>query len=44
MGEEPMPFCISKPTTFSRGWEQKASFVINDDINLMENVFNLIKK
>jgi molybdopterin-biosynthesis enzyme MoeA-like protein len=27
----------------SRGWEQKASFVINDDTNLMENIFNLIK-
>ena len=24
-------------------WEQKASFVINDDTNLMENIFNLIK-
>ena len=26
-----------------RGWEHKASFVIGDDINLMENIFNLIK-
>ena len=27
----------------SRGWEQKASFVIEDDVNLMLNIFNLIK-
>lgn len=26
-----------------RGWEHKASFVIADDITLMENTFNLIK-
>ena len=26
-----------------RGWEHKASFVIEDDTTLMENIFNLIK-
>jgi len=26
-----------------RGWEHKASFVIEDDTNLMNNIFNLIK-
>lgn len=26
-----------------RGWNHKASFVIEDDITLMENIFNLIK-
>jgi len=26
-----------------RGWEHKASFVIEDDITLMYNIFNLIK-
>ncbi|MAD42660.1 MAG: molybdopterin-binding protein [Arcobacter sp.] len=26
-----------------RGWEHKASFVIEDDIDLMHNIFNLIK-
>ncbi|MCB9097508.1 competence/damage-inducible protein A [Arcobacter aquimarinus] len=36
-------FVFLNQQLLSRGWEQKASFVINDDINLMENVFNLIK-
>jgi len=27
-----------------RGWEHKASFVIEDDINLMYDIFNLIRK
>ncbi len=36
-------FSFLNQQLLSRGWEQKASFVINDDINLMENIFNLIK-
>lgn len=36
-------FAFLNAQLLSRGWEQKASFVINDDTNLMENIFNLIK-
>lgn len=36
-------FAFLNQQLLSRGWEQKASFVINDDTNLMENIFNLIK-
>ena len=36
-------FSFLNQQLLSRGWEQKASFVINDDTNLMENIFNLIK-
>ena len=36
-------FAFINQQLLSRGWEQKASFVINDDTNLMENIFNLIK-
>ena len=36
-------FAFLNQQLLSRGWEHKASFVINDDINLMENIFNLIK-
>ncbi|MDD3056350.1 MAG: molybdopterin-binding protein [Aliarcobacter sp.] len=36
-------FAFLNQQLLSRGWEQKASFVINDDINLMKNIFNLIK-
>ena len=36
-------FSFINQQLLSRGWEQKASFVINDDTNLMENIFNLIK-
>jgi molybdopterin-biosynthesis enzyme MoeA-like protein len=36
-------FSFINQELLSRGWEQKASFVINDDTNLMENIFNLIK-
>ena len=34
-------FAFLNAQLLSRGWEQKASFVINDDTNLMENIFNL---
>ena len=27
----------------SRNWEHKASFMIEDDVELMQNIFNLIK-
>lgn len=36
-------FAFLNQQLLSRGWEQKASFIINDDTNLMENIFNLIK-
>jgi len=36
-------FAFLNQQLLSRGWEQKASFVIADDTNLMENIFNLIK-
>lgn len=36
-------FAFLNQQLLNRGWEQKASFVINDDTNLMENIFNLIK-
>ena len=36
-------FAFLNQQLLSRGWEQKASFVINDNTNLMENIFNLIK-
>ena len=36
-------FSFLNQQLLSRGWEQKASFVIADDTNLMENIFNLIK-
>ena len=36
-------FSFLNAQLLSRGWEQKASFVIGDDTNLMENIFNLIK-
>lgn len=36
-------FAFLNQQLLSRGWEHKASFVINDDINLMENIFKLIK-
>lgn len=36
-------FAFLNQQLLSRGWEQKGSFVINDDTNLMENIFNLIK-
>ena len=36
-------FAFINQQLLSRGWEQKASFVIADDTNLMENIFNLIK-
>lgn len=37
-------FAFLNQQLLSRGWEQKASFVINDDTNLMKNIFNLIKR
>lgn len=36
-------FAFLNQQLLSRGWEHKASFVIADDTNLMENIFNLIK-
>lgn len=36
-------FSFLNQELLKRGWEQKASFVIEDDINLMLNIFNLIK-
>ncbi len=36
-------FSFLNAQLLSRGWEHKASFVIGDDTNLMENIFNLIK-
>ena len=36
-------FAFLNAQLLSRGWEHKASFVIGDDTNLMENIFNLIK-
>lgn len=36
-------FAFLNQQLLSRAWEHKASFVITDDINLMENIFNLIK-
>jgi molybdopterin-biosynthesis enzyme MoeA-like protein len=37
-------FSFLNQELLSRGWEQKASFVIADDTNLMLNIFNLIKR
>ena len=36
-------FSFLNAQLLSRSWEHKASFVIGDDTNLMENIFNLIK-
>lgn len=36
-------FAFLNQQLLSRGWEQKASFVIGDDTKLMLDVFNLIK-
>jgi molybdopterin-biosynthesis enzyme MoeA-like protein len=36
-------FAFINQQLLSRGWEQKASFVIADDTNLMKSIFNLIK-
>ena len=36
-------FAFLNAQLLNRGWEHKASFVIGDDTNLMENIFNLIK-
>ena len=37
-------FLFLNQELLKRGWEQKASFVIADDTNLMLNIFNLIKR
>lgn len=37
-------FSFLNQELLKRGWEQKASFVIADDTNLMLNIFNLIKR
>lgn len=36
-------FSFLNEQLLKRGWTHKASFVIEDDVNLMENLFNLIK-
>lgn len=36
-------FTFLNEELLKRGWTHKASFVIEDDINLMKNTFNLIK-
>src|SRR5210317_2007367 len=36
-------FSFLNEQLLKRGWEHKASFVIEDDIELMLNIFNLIK-
>jgi len=36
-------FSFLNEELLKRGWTHKASFVIEDDVNLMENIFNLIK-
>lgn len=36
-------FTFLNEELLKRGWTHKSSFVIEDDINLMKNIFNLIK-
>ena len=36
-------FSFLNEQLLKRGWTHKASFVIEDDVNLMEDIFNLIK-